>query len=121
MGGVLPRERLERRSGLQLPPNRFAVDLRVDDDEGQTNARGGDIVGFQNDEILSRPISLSLQWNGAHACQTGKHVTDPDYASKHLPTSAAEYIVKRAASHLFFLMIRRPPRSTLFPYTTLFR
>src|SRR5438270_8972844 len=25
------------------------------------------------------------------------------------------------ASRLFFLMIRRPPRSTLFPYTTLFR
>src|SRR5258705_1764461 len=26
-----------------------------------------------------------------------------------------------AASRFFFLMIRRPPRSTLFPYTTLFR
>src|SRR6266550_6609589 len=25
------------------------------------------------------------------------------------------------SSWLFFLMIRRPPRSTLFPYTTLFR
>src|SRR3712207_7577804 len=25
------------------------------------------------------------------------------------------------AAHSFFLMIRRPPRSTLFPYTTLFR
>src|SRR5438552_13488780 len=25
------------------------------------------------------------------------------------------------ASNFFFLMIRRPPRSTLFPYTTLFR
>src|SRR2546429_8099753 len=25
------------------------------------------------------------------------------------------------AIHFFFLMIRRPPRSTLFPYTTLFR
>src|SRR5205814_10073324 len=24
-------------------------------------------------------------------------------------------------SHFFFLLIRRPPRSTLFPYTTLFR
>src|SRR5438034_7922677 len=24
-------------------------------------------------------------------------------------------------SHLFFLLIPRPPRSTLFPYTTLFR
>src|SRR2546430_12165039 len=23
--------------------------------------------------------------------------------------------------HIFFLMIRRPPRSSLFPYTTLFR
>src|SRR5690349_22548664 len=31
--------------------------------------------------------------------------------------------VKRLSSpgHFFFLMIRRPPRSTLFPYTTLFR
>src|SRR5258706_14339139 len=27
----------------------------------------------------------------------------------------------RFALLLFFLMIRRPPRSTLFPYTTLFR
>src|SRR6266404_8825624 len=26
-----------------------------------------------------------------------------------------------SARSLFFLMIRRPPRSTLFPYTTLFR
>src|SRR5258706_272177 len=27
----------------------------------------------------------------------------------------------RIAPTVFFLMIRRPPRSTLFPYTTLFR
>src|SRR5258707_8260361 len=27
----------------------------------------------------------------------------------------------RRMAELFFLMIRRPPRSTLFPYTTLFR
>src|SRR3712207_9317071 len=27
----------------------------------------------------------------------------------------------RSLRSLFFLMIRRPPRSTLFPYTTLFR
>src|SRR6266481_9895357 len=33
------------------------------------------------------------------------------------------YFVKRQESRylFFFLMIRRPPRSTLFPYTTLFR
>src|SRR5258708_15139687 len=29
--------------------------------------------------------------------------------------------VHRLAFFFFFLMIRRPPRSTLFPYTTLFR
>src|SRR2546430_903702 len=39
-------------------------------------------------------------------------------------TGGAVYPVRirgRASCVLFFLMIRRPPRSTLFPYTTLFR
>src|SRR5204863_8132577 len=31
------------------------------------------------------------------------------------------YISNRLSFYFFFLMIRRPPRSTLFPYTTLFR
>src|SRR5258708_33638541 len=30
-------------------------------------------------------------------------------------------LVNPSAANIFFLMIRRPPRSTLFPYTTLFR
>src|SRR2546430_333231 len=29
--------------------------------------------------------------------------------------------IRPILAHFFFLMIRRPPRSTLFPYTTLFR
>ena len=29
--------------------------------------------------------------------------------------------IRRTIESIFFLMIRRPPRSTLFPYTTLFR
>src|SRR5258705_10318370 len=37
------------------------------------------------------------------------------YKASH--TSAANRLLK----FFFFLMIRRPPRSTLFPYTTLFR
>src|SRR5690349_23101835 len=32
-----------------------------------------------------------------------------------------ECSLTRNATSFFFLMIRRPPRSTLFPYTTLFR
>src|SRR5436309_13909726 len=31
------------------------------------------------------------------------------------------YIINSDTLVFFFLMIRRPPRSTLFPYTTLFR
>src|SRR3712207_7248992 len=30
-------------------------------------------------------------------------------------------MIRRSPIFFFFLMIRRPPRSTLFPYTTLFR
>src|SRR5215216_3289844 len=30
-------------------------------------------------------------------------------------------LVHTSSLYFFFLMIRRPPRSTLFPYTTLFR
>src|SRR3712207_7215435 len=32
-----------------------------------------------------------------------------------------KYIIHGMSHVFFFLMIRRPPRSTLFPYTTLFR
>src|SRR5690349_24352041 len=32
-----------------------------------------------------------------------------------------EYAISNYINFFFFLMIRRPPRSTLFPYTTLFR
>src|SRR5205823_14300181 len=38
-----------------------------------------------------------------------------------LSHSAASTLLFLFAALLFFLMIRRPPRSTLFPYTTLFR
>src|SRR5438874_11483582 len=31
------------------------------------------------------------------------------------------FVPRRSLPMFFFLMIRRPPRSTLFPYTTLFR
>src|SRR2546422_4047095 len=34
---------------------------------------------------------------------------------------SASFHVSQLSTFFFFLMIRRPPRSTLFPYTTLFR
>src|SRR2546425_11314367 len=38
-----------------------------------------------------------------------------------MPTSLRQTVLRPVLRLFFFLMIRRPPRSTLFPYTTLFR
>src|SRR2546430_17421210 len=46
--------------------------------------------------------------------QTGLLMSHPIYLIFKLQRCISFYI-------FFFLMIRRPPRSTLFPYTTLFR
>src|SRR2546422_11766657 len=49
-----------------------------------------------------------------------------DYCSALLSSFILSYFIcsfvaRLYCSFFFFLMIRRPPRSTLFPYTTLFR
>src|SRR5438067_13158527 len=38
----------------------------------------------------------------------------------NIPTGISKHRLA-GSTYFFFLMIRRPPRSTLFPYTTLFR
>src|SRR2546425_5919353 len=38
-----------------------------------------------------------------------------------IPTPRTASLCPHRPLYFFFLMIRRPPRSTLFPYTTLFR
>src|SRR2546430_14215557 len=43
-----------------------------------------------------------------------RHRTLQGLSARHISHSSVH-------SFFFFLMIRRPPRSTLFPYTTLFR
>src|SRR5215213_9703855 len=54
--------------------------------------------------------------------------TRPKTLAQYLSPDAGQVIVyhfltegRAYAELLFFLLIRRPPRSTLFPYTTLFR
>src|SRR5688572_33445935 len=46
-----------------------------------------------------------------------------DLGTSHVETSYEVYsrLLFVYSFNIFFLMIRRPPRSTLFPYTTLFR
>src|SRR4029434_6617502 len=53
--------------------------------------------------------------------QTHKHAHTLSRAHKSAHTHRHPYSHTHTRTHSFFLMIRRPPRSTLFPYTTLFR
>src|SRR5205807_10487095 len=52
-------------------------------------------------------------------------ITSMTYAPRASESAAymtcLELHLRSYASSFFFLMLRRPPRSTLFPYTTLFR
>src|SRR3954467_5302573 len=60
----------------------------------------------RHDRLLARSQACGPTDAGLCPKQAGRHGTDVSNASRTM---------------LFFLMIRRPPRSTLFPYTTLFR
>src|SRR5207244_10989751 len=52
--------------------------------------------------------------------QLYRHCHTITHSYAHLHTHHILFILPQFFS-FFFLMIRRPPRSTLFPYTTLFR
>src|SRR5438132_1106852 len=50
-----------------------------------------------------------------------RHCVGVSLLGLHAPLLPFSAIVDPSFRAFFFLMIRRPPRSTLFPYTTLFR
>src|SRR5215203_933732 len=58
------------------------------------------------DSALARPASASATCSASIGCSLIRRV---------------QAVISSAGRWFFFLMIRRPPRSTLFPYTTLFR
>src|ERR1039458_9616001 len=89
---------------------------------------------FFNDTATTEIYTLSLHdaLPISHESQgiTGMPLASPVAASGTLqrgpPHRSEEHTselqsLRHLVCRLFFLMIRRPPRSTLFPYTTLFR
>src|SRR4051812_19430338 len=63
----------------------------------------------------SQHIGGQLQIDSIHQSQR------LEFLFRHLSRQAAIHLVAEFMLFFFFLMIRRPPISTLFPYTTLFR
>src|SRR3990167_6976911 len=89
---------------------------------------------FFNDPATTEIYPLSLH-DALPIWRLGKKVLMLDMELAKLPPPTPDHsAINRSEEHtselqsqsnlrcpLFFLMIRRPPRSTLFPYTTLFR
>src|SRR6266496_2185788 len=78
--------------------------------------------------LLGRRDRKSTRLNSSHVeisyavfCLKKKKQTIRPRFSQWFRRSNANASSMRRFLCLFFLMIRRPPRSTLFPYTTLFR
>src|SRR5689334_5332575 len=67
--------------------------------------------GIQGDVLATDNNTVGMGDAGIKSAIQGSNVPIPDDA---VPSFVSGPI-------FFFLMIRRPPRSTLFPYTTLFR
>src|SRR2546430_1952800 len=66
---------------------------------------------------------MILNGNPAHILRIATSESATDYVTTHFYSITLHYNISSPILYLsfFFLMIRRPPRSTLFPYTTLFR
>src|SRR2546425_11426348 len=63
------------------------------------------------------PVAVNLQLGGGHSLE----ITSSTVAAPVQTMLFGAVGLSVPLPTLFFLMIRRPPRSTLFPYTTLFR
>src|SRR5215216_5904256 len=68
-----------------------------------------------------RRHALPGQANAHRADETRLRVGRPPVRARRLPVACGRPQPQRRRGGFFFLMIRRPQRSTLFPYTTLFR
>src|SRR3954467_12680201 len=76
-----------------------------------------------HDNLVCRLLLEKKEMEQTHIDLLGKIMDRlPMVIEVALPVQTQEGVVRRQNINVvFFLMIRRPPRSTLFPYTTLFR
>src|SRR5688572_33043364 len=71
-------------------------------------------------KVMRHIIGASLNIRHYLSSSKGTKPLQLKLLTTYIPKMSA-FTLAFSTSHFFFLMIRRPPRSTLFPYTTLFR
>ena len=73
----------------------------------------GELTLFDVYKAIDPDLFIIECMASGYECKIGEHTSE---LQSHSNISYAVFCLKK-----IFLMIRRPPRSTLFPYTTLFR
>src|SRR5689334_24896129 len=68
-------------------------------------------------QLVQRQVSAAVRWGVQGRCWSGPLMACAAVGTTTIRGATWNYYSVR----FFLLMIRRPPRSTLFPYTTLFR
>src|ERR1017187_8785158 len=99
---------------MMAPPSALRKTIAVDRKSTRLNSshRCISYAAF----FLKKSAELNADDKGEH-----KELTSI-YVARALNPARAKQVANELMAHdVFFLMIRRPPRSTLFPYTTLFR
>src|ERR1022692_1869971 len=72
-------------------------------------------------KINALPFDVSVSYCDEQAVRAGDARTSRKFGNPLLCAKCWCSPCATGSAFFFFLMIRRPPRSTLFPYTTLFR
>src|SRR6478735_3902136 len=76
---------------------------------------------LNNKTGLNLCTGMCLGHGGVYVLHVPYLLFYPDRKGADVPDGDPEVLLKGFGMEFVFLMIRRPPRSTLFPYTTLFR
>src|SRR6266571_8151306 len=104
---------------LPLPWLRFATEFSARRLASWFAAVGGPSRPAQLNRVQSQPDVARASSNRLHGSNRCARL--PSAGVSVQINARFERNLTRRSLALFFLMIRRPPRSTLFPYTTLFR
>src|SRR6267378_3986432 len=100
----------KRRGCIARPFPRAQLDGRSEEHTSELQSRR---------DLVCR-LLLEKKKNNSNALFASTILSSPRRGRAGVPISGRCRLLTVAAV-FFFLMIRRPPRSTLFPYTTLFR
>src|SRR3954466_9658996 len=105
-----------------MPSSEFMVSIRSEEHTSELQSHDNLVCRLLLEKKHDRPDPAGRGPAHRRAIQTrGRRVRPLGCGTKNCGEVAPRTTRALEYTFFFFLMIRRPPRSTLFPYTTLFR